>query len=228
MIEFEAVHHEYRLGTGQLAAIQGVDLRLAEPRIGIIGANGSGKSTLARMINGLIIPTSGTVRVEGLDTAREGKAVRRRVGFCFTDPDAQILMPTVAEDLAFGLRGRGLARAEIEQRVEAALTAYGLQGYRDHPANLLSGGQKQLLALASVLITEPAVIVMDEPATLLDLANTARVGRLISGLAQQVVVVTHHFGLVESFDRVLVLQDGRVVFDGHPGAAIDFYRGLVR
>lgn len=228
MIVFDQVSHEFRLGTTHLAALRDVSLSLSEQRIGVIGANGSGKSTFVRMINGLIKPTAGRVTVDGLDTDRDGKAVRRRVGFCFTDPDAQILMPTVAEDLAFGLRGRGLSRDEVTDKVESALAAYDLLGYRDHPASLLSGGQKQLLALASVLIIEPSVLVLDEPATLLDLANTQRVQRLIAQLPQQVVLVTHHFGLIEDFDRVLVFDAGRVVYDGAPQAAVAHYVGLVR
>ena len=228
MIVFDQVSHEFRLGTTHLAALRDVSLSLSEQRIGVIGANGSGKSTFVRMINGLIKPTAGRVTVDGLDTDRDGKAVRRRVGFCFTDPDAQILMPTVAEDLAFGLRGRGLSRDEVTDKVESALAAYDLLGYRDHPASLLSGGQKQLLALASVLIIEPCVLVLDEPATLLDLANTQRVQRLIAQLPQQVVLVTHHFGLIEDFDRVLVFDTGRVVYDGAPQAAVAHYVGLVR
>lgn len=228
MIVFDQVSHEFRLGTTHLAALRDVSLSLSEQRIGVIGANGSGKSTFVRMINGLIKPTAGRVTVDGLDTDRDGKAVRRRVGFCFTDPDAQILMPTVAEDLAFGLRGRGLSRDEVTDKVESTLAAYDLLGYRDHPASLLSGGQKQLLALASVLIIEPSVLVLDEPATLLDLANTQRVQRLIAQLPQQVVLVTHHFGLIEDFDRVLVFDAGRVVYDGPPQAAVAHYVGLVR
>ncbi|MCA0181349.1 MAG: energy-coupling factor ABC transporter ATP-binding protein [Actinobacteria bacterium] len=228
MIVFDQVSHEFRLGTTYLAALRDVSLSLSEQRIGVIGANGSGKSTFVRMINGLIKPTAGRVTVDGLDTDRDGKAVRRRVGFCFTDPDAQILMPTVAEDLAFGLRGRGLSRDEVTDKVESTLAAYDLLGYRDHPASLLSGGQKQLLALASVLIIEPSVLVLDEPATLLDLANTQRVQRLIAQLPQQVVLVTHHFGLIEDSDRVLVFDAGRVVYDGAPQAAVAHYVGLVR
>ena len=106
------------------------------------------------------------------------------MGFCFTDPDAQIVMPTVAEDIAFGLRRRGLSREEVADRVEHALVTYELADHRDHPAHLLSGGQKQLLALASVLVTRPDLVVMDEPTTLLDLANAERVRQVVAGLAR--------------------------------------------
>lgn len=228
VIELDHVSHAFADGVGSRLVVDDVTLTLTEQRIGVIGANGSGKSTFARMLNALVIPTTGKVRVDGLDTASEARAVRRRVGFCFTDPDAQIVMPTVAEDIAFGLRRRRLAPAEIAARVDAALASYGLDAHRDHPAHLLSGGQKQLLALASVLVTEPELVVMDEPTTLLDLANTERIRTVVGGLAQQVVLVTHHLDLVDDFDRVIVFHEGRLAFDGSPGTAVAHYRALVR
>ncbi len=228
VIELDHVSHAFAEGVGSRLVVDDVTLTLTEQRIGVIGANGSGKSTFARMLNALVIPTTGKVRVDGLDTASEARAVRRRVGFCFTDPDAQIVMPTVAEDIAFGLRRRRLAPAEIAARVDAALASYGLDAHRDHPAHLLSGGQKQLLALASVLVTEPDLVVMDEPTTLLDLANTERIRTVVRGLAQQVVLVTHHLDLVDDFDRVIVFHEGRLAFDGSPGTAVAHYRALVR
>lgn len=228
VIELDHVSHAFADGVGSRLVVDDVTLTLTEQRIGVIGANGSGKSTFARMLNALVIPTTGKVRVDGLDTASEARAVRRRVGFCFTDPDAQIVMPTVAEDIAFGLRRRRLAPAEVAARVDAALASYGLDAHRDHPAHLLSGGQKQLLALASVLVTEPELVVMDEPTTLLDLANTERIRTVVGGLAQQVVLVTHHLDLVDDFDRVIVFHEGRLAFDGSPGTAVAHYRALVR
>lgn len=228
VIELDHVSHAFAEGVGSRLVVDDVTLTLTEQRIGVIGANGSGKSTFARMLNALVIPATGKVRVDGLDTASEARAVRRRVGFCFTDPDAQIVMPTVAEDIAFGLRRRRLAPAEIAARVDAALASYGLDAHRDHPAHLLSGGQKQLLALASVLVTEPELVVMDEPTTLLDLANTERIRTVVGGLAQQVVLVTHHLDLVDDFDRVIVFHEGRLAFDGSPGTAVAHYRALVR
>lgn len=228
VIELDHVSHAFADGVGSRLVVDDVTLTLTEQRIGVIGANGSGKSTFARMLNALVIPTTGKVRVDGLDTASEARAVRRRVGFCFTDPDAQIVMPTVAEDIAFGLRRRRLAPAEVAARVDAALASYGLDAHRDHPAHLLSGGQKQLLALASVLVTEPELVVMDEPTTLLDLANTERIRTVVRGLAQQVVLVTHHLDLVDDFDRVIVFHEGRLAFDGSPGTAVAHYRALVR
>ncbi|PRY58201.1 biotin transport system ATP-binding protein [Knoellia remsis] len=225
-IRVDAVSHAFGDGATRRQVLRDVDLTLVEDRIGVVGGNGSGKSTFVRLLNGLIHPDEGRVTVDGLDTVRDGREVRRRVGFCFTDPDAQIVMPTVAEDIAFGLRRRGLSTAEREERTRAALTAYGLENHADHPAHLLSGGQKQLLALASVLVTDPDVLVLDEPTTLLDLRNAAMVRRLVDGLRQQVILVTHHLDLLDGFDRVLVFDDGRVVHDGAPAEAVAAYRDL--
>jgi biotin transport system ATP-binding protein len=227
VIELDHVSHSFPVPGGTRPVLRDLTLRLTERRIGVIGGNGSGKSTFARLFNALLVPTSGTVRVNGLDTRRDARAIRRHVGMCFTDPDAQIVMPTVAEDVAFGLRRRKLAKAEIDARVDAALADAGLSDRRDHPAHLLSGGQKQLLALASVLVTRPDLLVMDEPTTLLDLANARRVAGVVRALEQQVVLVTHHLDLVTDFDRVLVFDDGAVAFDGPPAAAVAFYRELI-
>ncbi len=223
MFVLDGVEHRY----GDRVVLTGVDLTLAEQRIGIVGANGSGKSTLARMLNGLVVPTRGRVLVDGVDTARDGRAVRRRVGFVFTDPDAQIVMPTVAEDVGFSLRRSGLSKAEVAARVREALDRFGLAGHADHPCHLLSGGQKQLLALTSVLVTDPDVLVCDEPTTLLDLRNAKRVGDLLDGLRQQVVLVTHDLDRLTAWDRVLVVDEGRVVADDAPGPAVAAYRELV-
>ena len=139
MIRLADVHLAY----GDTVVLDGIDLELTEHRIGVIGANGSGKSTLARLLNGLVLPSRGSVTVDGLDTRHDGAAIRRQVGFVFTDPDAQIVMPTVAEDVEFSLRRRQLSRAERRELVAAALDRYGLAGLGDRPAHLLSGGQKQ-------------------------------------------------------------------------------------
>jgi biotin transport system ATP-binding protein len=200
-----------------------VSLTLTERRVGVIGGNGSGKSTFARLLNGLVVPSEGTVLVDGLDTRTRGREVRRRVGFVFQDPDAQIVHPTVEEDVAFGPHNQGLPAEVIAQRVDEMLDRYGLAGHRDHPAHLLSGGQKQLLAIAGVLVMRPQRIVFDEPTTLLDLANTRRVSRVIDALEQDVVVVTHHLDLLAGFDRVLVFEGGRVVADGRPAETVPWY-----
>jgi len=222
-IRFTAVHHRF----GDRVVLEDLHLTLSEHRIGIVGANGSGKSTMARMINGLVRPTSGSVTVDGLDTTAKGREVRRRVGFVFTDPDNQIVMPTVAEDVAFSLRRSGLTKPEIAQRTREVLRRFDLDEHADHPTHLLSGGQKQLLAIAAVLITGPDVIVADEPTTLLDLRNARMVNDLLAGMPEQVVLVTHHLHLLERFDRVVVLDSGRVVADGVPDSAVNAYTRLL-
>lgn len=223
VIRFEGVQHAY----GEHAVLEQMDLELTEHRIGVIGANGSGKSTLARMINGLVVPTSGRVTVDGVDTRKKGRDVRKKVGFVFTDPNHQIIMPTVAEDIDFSLRRSSASRSERAERVDAVLERFGLSGHRDHPTHLLSGGQKQLLALAAIMVTDPDVLVADEPTTLLDLRNTKVIAETFASLPQQLVVVTHQLDLLDGFDRVLVIDEGRVVADSDPSTAIAHYRSLV-
>jgi biotin transport system ATP-binding protein len=223
MIRLDGVSHRY----GDRVVLADVTLEIDEARVAVIGANGSGKSTFARLLNGLVLPTEGTVTVDGLDTRHDGPAVRRRVGFVFTDPDAQIVMPTVAEDVAFSLRRRDFSPAERSRRVAETLTRFGLGGHADHPAHLLSGGQKQLLALASVLVTEPEILVCDEPTTLLDLRNTSVVDQLLASLPQRVVLVTHDLESVLTWPRVLVVDEGRVVADGPGATSVAAYRSLM-
>jgi biotin transport system ATP-binding protein len=204
------------------AILTDVSVELTAARTAVIGANGSGKSTFARLLNGLTAPTAGRVTVHGLDSVRDRSEVRRRVGFVFTNPDAQILMPTPAEDLALSLRGR--PKTEVTAKVAAALTAHGLNAHADAPASSLSGGQKQMLALASVLITEPDVVIADEPTTLLDLANARRVGDLLLSQPAQVVLVTHDLELAARCDVALLFDAGRLVRQGEPAEVIDAYR----
>jgi len=222
-IVFDGVSHSF----GERSVLRDLNLTLTERRIGIVGANGSGKSTLVRLINGLITPDAGTVTVDGLLVAKNAREVRRRVGFIFTNPDNQIVMPTVEEDVAFSLRKRGLNTAEIAGRTQAALDRFGLAAHATHPAHRLSGGQKQLLALAAVLVGEPKVVVADEPTTLLDARNSRRIADLFRAMTQQVIVVTHQLDLLEDFDRVICIEDGAVVADGAPAVAIDAYRALL-
>lgn len=223
MIRIEGVSHRY----GDREVLTDIDLSLVEDRIAVIGANGSGKSTLARLLNGLVVPSAGRVLVDGMDTARDGAGVRRKVAFVFSDPDAQIVMPTVAEDVAFSLRRHGLGKAEVAERVREILGRFELGGHADHPAHLLSSGQKQLLALASVLVTEPEVLICDEPTTLLDLRNSRHVADLLEGLRQQVVLITHDLELLHGWPRILVIDQGRVVADGPAEQSIGHYEALM-
>lgn len=204
-----------------------LDLTLDEQRIGIIGANGSGKSTLTRLINGLGDPTTGTVTVDGLDVSRQGKEVRKNVGFVFSDADNQIIMPSVVDDVAFSLRRLGIPKADRKARALQALEHFGLQDLAETSPHVLSGGQKQLLALASVLVMEPQTIVADEPTTLLDLRNRTELKRHFAQLSQQLIVVTHDLDFVRDFDRVICIDKGTVVADGTPEQTISHYVRLM-
>lgn len=222
-IVVDGVSHDF----GDRVVLRDISLTITERRVGIVGANGSGKSTLARLFNGLVLPDEGSVRVHGLDTRRSAKHVRRLVGFVFTDPDRQILMPTVAEDIELSLSRHSLDRQTRTAKVTQVLERFGLAGHADQAAHLLSGGQKQLLALATVLVTEPAVVVADEPTTLLDLRNARMLRRAFAALDTQLVIVTHDLDLVDDADRVIVLDDGRVVADDVPSVALAAYRRLM-
>jgi len=204
--------------------LEAVDLHLAERRVAVVGANGSGKSTLARLVNGLVLPTRGRVLVDGLDTAHDGPAVRRRVGFVFTDPDAQLVMPTPREDVALSLRRLRIDAAARDEQAHAVLARFGLARLAEVSVHTLSGGQKQLLALAGVLATEPAILVCDEPTTLLDLRWRRVVDELLGSLDQQVLLVTHDLDAAARCDRALVVDEGRIVADGDADVAVASYR----
>lgn len=219
-IHFEDVSVEF---SGR-AVLRDLSLDLGERRIAVIGSNGSGKSTFARMLNGLVTPTRGEVRVHGIDPTRQSKQLRRHVGFVFSNPDAQIIMPTVAEDVAFSLRGRGLSRAQTRIRVAAQLDRFGLTEYADSPAHTLSGGQKQLLALCAVLIGEPSLVVADEPTAYLDASNSKRIaGFLLDEMSQQLVIATHDLRLAARCDIAIRFEAGQLVDSGDPAAVVARY-----
>ena len=224
MIEFREASV---LTTEGACILEPTSVTLGESHIAIIGANGSGKSTLVRLINGLAQPASGDVIVDGLSVSREARRVREIVGFLFTDPTAQLIMPTAIEDVALSLR-RSIRKAG--PRTEAALAqleAIGLGDKGDVSVHALSGGQRQLLAIAGVLATNPRVVVADEPTTLLDLHWRRHVDTLLAALPQQIVEVTHDLDAALRADRVLVVDSGSVSFDGAPQAAVEHYRSLV-
>ena len=223
LIEFRNVSVTF----DETPVLNDVSLSLNEQRIGIIGANGGGKSTLVRLINGLGEPSHGEVLVDNVDVAKHGKEIRRRVGFVFSDAENQIVMPQVRDDVEFSLRRLKLSREERTARVDAALERFGLDSLAEQSPHTLSGGQKQLLALAAVLVMEPTVIIADEPTTLLDLRNRDRIRREFASLEQQLIVVTHDLDFLSDFDRVLCIDDHRVAADGAPDEVIPFYTKLM-
>lgn len=219
MIKIENVSIAY----DALTVLQDINLTLSERRIAIVGSNGSGKSSFARLLNGLQLPTKGTVSVDGFCTRKDGKHVRKKVGFVFQNPDNQIVFPVVDEDLAFGLKNLKLPNDVIERKVTEALERYDLLAFRKHPSHHLSGGQKQLIAISGVLAMEPAYVVLDEPTTLLDLRNKRRIAEVIDSLDQTAIVVSHDLDFLRSFDRVIAFEDGGVLIDDTPSPALARY-----
>ncbi|WP_426243954.1 energy-coupling factor ABC transporter ATP-binding protein [Nocardioides sp. LHG3406-4] len=226
-IELRQVSVRVPATDGEHEILHETTLTLTESRIALIGANGSGKSTLARLVNGLVEASSGRVLVDGLDVAEDGAAVRRRVGFVFTDPSAQLVMPTVVEDVALSLRRTHKDKGVRRAAAMAVLERHGLAELADRSVHTLSGGQRQLLALAGVLATDPDVLVADEPTTLLDLRNSRLIGDLLCALPQQLVLVTHDLDLAERCERGIVVDDGAVVYDGPAADAVAHYRATV-
>ncbi|MFT4295974.1 MAG: energy-coupling factor ABC transporter ATP-binding protein [Micropruina sp.] len=212
---------------GSKLLLDGVDLELGERRIALIGANGSGKSTLLRLLNGLILPSVGTVTVDGHDTRTDASTVRRLVGFTFTDPLSQLVLPTPLDDVELSLRARVRSRSARRAAALDWLDRYGLAAVAEHSIYDLSGGERQLAALVSVLAVEPAVLVCDEPTTLLDLRNRNLVSGVLAGLPHQVIVATHDLELAARAERVLLVDGGRLVADGAPAAVIGRYRELM-
>lgn len=226
-IELQRVSVRVPTTDGEQEILRETSLTLTEQRIALVGGNGSGKSTLARLVNGLVEPSTGRVLVDGLDVARDGAAVRRRVGFVFTDPAAQLVMPTVVEDVALSLRRTHRDKGVRHAAALAVLERHGLAELSERSVHTLSGGQRQLLALAGVLATDPDVLVADEPTTLLDLRNTRMIGDLLCALPQQLVLVTHDLELARRCERGIVVDDAAVVFDGSADDAVGHYRAIV-
>ena len=220
LIEFKnvSVERERRL------VLTDLSLTLSEQRIGVVGPNGSGKSSLVRLINGLLLPKTGQVWVNGLDTAREVGAVRRKVGFVFQNPDNQIVFPVVHEDIEFGLKLREPDPKRRTLRARAALERLGVGHLTERSVHTLSGGERQLVALAAVLATEPEILVFDEPTTQLDLRLRNRFERHLAELPQPALVVSHDLSLMRQMNRVLVIDQGRLAFDGAPTEALAWYQ----
>ncbi len=217
---------------GTVRRVGPLELTLTEPRVSVVGANGSGKSSLIRLLNGLLTPTEGQVLVHGLDPVRHSAEVRAGTGFVFTDPLVQLVMPTAGEDVELSLRRTLPRRAARRAEASRLLAEFGLGGLEDRSVYDLSGGQRQRLALATVLATDPALLVADEPTTLLDLAWTLDVQDLLlsrpgTGSCRQLVYTTHDLDFAARADRCLVMEDGLVVKDAGGAEAVRWYRDRV-
>ena len=190
--------------------------------VAILGHNGSGKSTLAKQINGILVPTEGTVWVCGMDTSDENQIweIRRRTGMVFQNPDNQIIANVVEEDVGFGPENIGVPTEDIWTRVNESLEAVGMTAYRYKSPNKLSGGQKQRVAIAGVMAMRPECIVLDEPTAMLDPNGRREVIKTVRQLNRQegitVLLITHYMEEVVHADRVIVMDDGKIVMDGTP------------
>ncbi len=190
--------------------------------VAVLGANGCGKSTLAKHFNAILLPESGKVYVEGMDTSDDSKLydIRQTVGMVFQNPDNQIVANVVEEDVAFAPENLGVSSREIRQRVDDALAAVGMGEFARHAPHLLSGGQKQRIAIAGVLAMELECIVLDEATAMLDPVGRREVLSAVHRLNREkgitVVLITHHMNEAEDADRVVVMDDGKVIMDGAP------------
>ena len=213
----------YTYPDNSFPALKGISFSVnAGERVAVMGANGSGKTTLIRCINGLIRPDSGSISVDGLslDNPDHLYEIRRRVGMVFQNPDNQIVATTIERELAFGLENLGIPQQEIRSKIESALKRFRLDQYRNHPPHLLSGGERQKLALASIWVMEPQYLILDEPTSLLDPRSRMKIFDLLDaemdGRNLGIVLVTQI--PEESFkcDRLVVLENGNVLYDDHP------------
>ncbi|WCK54789.1 energy-coupling factor transporter ATPase [Aneurinibacillus sp. Ricciae_BoGa-3] len=204
-------------------AVKGVSLHVERGEfLSIIGHNGSGKSTLAKMLNGLLLPVSGTVEVNGYQTTDESHIwnIREKVGMVFQNPDNQFVAPTVEDDIAFGLENRGVPQDEMEGRILDALEKVDMTDFRFHEPNKLSGGQKQRVAIAGMLAIEPDILVLDEATAMLDPRGRAEVLEVVRKMNQilgmTVIQITHYLEETLNSDRIVVMDQGQIVGEGTP------------
>jgi len=220
-LSYEYPAHEE--GAESYPALKNVSLEIHRGEfVAVLGHNGSGKSTLARCLNATFVPNSGTVIVNGMDTADEEKTleIRKFVGMVFQNPDNQIVANVVEEDVAFAPENLGVPADEIRRRVDKALNLVGMYEYREHAPHQLSGGQKQRIAIAGVLAMDPACVVFDEPTSMLDPRGREDVNKIIKQLRGDenvtVILITHHMEETLECDRIFVMNEGEIALSGTP------------
>ena len=224
MIKIEDVTYEYTsFNDEKLLALKGVNLTINKGEfVVILGHNGSGKSTLAKMMNSLLVPTTGKVLVNGMDTRDENKLwdIRQTAGMVFQNPDNQLVATIVEEDVAFGPENQGVDPKEIRRRVDKALDIVEMSDYKKHAPHLLSGGQKQRVAIAGVLAMKPECIILDEPTAMLDPIGRKEVMNTIKKLNKEenktIVLITHYMDEAVEADRIVVMEEGQIVMEGTP------------
>lgn len=210
---------------GNQRILDSVTVHLEAPRTAVLGLNGSGKSTFLGLFNGLVHPSEGTVEVNGVDALAHPHKARQQVGMIFSDPAAQLIMPTVREDIELSLRRNpALTRKQRLHKAHELLTQRGIEDKQDQSVFSLSGGEKQLVALTSVLATDPRVLLLDEPTTLLDLRNRLNLMRHFNTLNQMLVISTHDLDLAAACDEAIILHEGRLMAHGAAADTVRTYR----
>jgi biotin transport system ATP-binding protein len=212
------------LRRGSRPVFANLSVSLCERRVGLLGDNGAGKSSFLRLINGLLLPDAGEVRVDGLVTAQARRELPRKVGFVFQNPDHQIVFPTVLEEIAFGFRERGFRRDDANTRARKVLAQFGCEDWIDAAVHELSEGQKQRLCILAIVAMEPDILVMDEPFSSLDLPTRLDLMDLLMSLPQRLVIASHELELLSLMDRVIWLSGGAIVGDGAAETVISSYR----
>ncbi|MCU1545594.1 MAG: transporter ATP-binding protein [Homoserinimonas sp.] len=214
---------------GDTDVLRNLTLQVEARTVAVVGENGSGKSTFARLLGGLVTRTAGELAVLGLDPGSRSGELRRRIAVVFSNPDAQIVMPTVAEDVAFSLRADRLSTSELQERVAVALARFGLTALANRPSHDLSGGQKQLLALCGAFVRRPELVIADEPTAYLDARNARRVAdHLLEDAGHRLVLVTHDLVLAQRCDVAILFAEGRVTAVGEPAAIVSEYEAMLR
>ena len=204
--------------------LDGISFQTSARRVGVVGRNGSGKTTLARIIAGLVVPTKGTVRLSGIDVAKDRRAALREVGILFQNPDHQIIFPTVIEEVSFGLSQLGCSKAETQMRAEEILARFGRSPWRDAAIHVLSQGQRQLVCLMSVLAMKPRLIILDEPFAGLDIPTAMHLSRVLDGIEAQLLHITHDPEVLRDYDHVIWIDAGRVAQDGPATTLLPAYQ----
>ncbi len=203
--------------------LNNVSINLFQKNIAIIGLNGSGKSTLIKLISGLIVPQQGSVFIEGLDTKKNAKKIRKKIGCIFQNPENQIVFPIVKDDILFTIKNQDLTLHEKEKRLNKVLNLCEIPHLKDNNTYFLSGGEKQLVAIASILIKEPSYVLFDEPASSLDLVYKKLIFNTIRKLNSINIVATHDTKFIENFSRVILMDKGAIIRDGNAKEIIDYY-----
>lgn len=222
-IVLKGVSYSYSLGEGSsLKALKNLSFSVEKGEfVALVGMNGSGKSTLAKLLNGLFVPSSGEILIDGLSTSDEKNTfeIRKKAGMVFQNPDNQMVATIIEDDVAFGPENIGVPREEIVQRVDEALEAVGMNEYRKRSASKLSGGQKQRIAIAGVLAMRPEILILDESTSMLDPNGRKEIMAIAKKLNEHgitVINITHNMDEAVLADRIIVLRKGRVAIDGTP------------